>query len=373
MFRGHCNKSIHHCSVVQQGFGRTNRKVVPFLPGISPGYVDGGERGVEREGQSLLIAGLAVSEARELFGIAKDELQLESCPVDVKDISGGESEVGREEHLTGLLLFVWVQIVHDDYADLTAEAYRPDISRVQLKDEFAIHGVLFLEDAHVKVLEVNLPGKLLGTPPLLCLRATIEILEVHVITEAAYDVETQLFDPGNKTLLGEVGISHDEVADGQQLFAYAAQHPQIPARQGIGIFHPPGAFWLASTDLGSEGLLRFQEHGILGIRINNGESQDLQTVFDSAGASGPEPVYARSLLAGLGNEAGVDAYCDAVSHHRRKEVAVERQPVKGLLEVLAEPALTRAATPRHLGEVHASGGCKIKFHGLDDECSERFA
>ena len=54
-------------------------------------------------------------------------------------------------------------------------------------------------------------------------------------------------------------------------------------------------------------------------------------------------------------------------------MAVERKPVKGLLEVLAEAALTRAAAPRHLGEVHASVGCEIKFHGLDDESSERFA
>ena len=96
-------------------------------------------------------------------------------------------------------------------------------------------------------------------------------------------------------------------------------------------------------------------------------------MFDGTGAAGPEPVHARSLLPGLGYEAWIDAYCYAMSSHRRKEVAVERKPVKGLLEVLAEAALTRAAAPRHLGEVHASGGCEKKFHGLDDECSERFA
>ena len=96
-------------------------------------------------------------------------------------------------------------------------------------------------------------------------------------------------------------------------------------------------------------------------------------MFDGTSAAGPEPVHARSLLPSLGNEAGIDAYCDTMSHHRRKEVAVERKPVEGLLEVLAEPALTRAAAPRHLGEVHASGGCEKKFHGLDDERLESFA
>ena len=56
--------------------------------GISPGNVDGGERGVEREGKGLLVARLAVSEPRELLGITEDELQLEPCPVDVEDVSG---------------------------------------------------------------------------------------------------------------------------------------------------------------------------------------------------------------------------------------------------------------------------------------------
>ena len=130
MFRGHCNKSIHHCSIVQQGFGRSDRKVVPFLPGVSPGNVDGGERGVEREGQSLLVARLAVSEPRELLGIAEDELQLEPRPVDVEDVTCGERQVRGEEHLPGLRLLVGVQIVNDDDTDFTAKAYGPDVCGV---------------------------------------------------------------------------------------------------------------------------------------------------------------------------------------------------------------------------------------------------
>lgn len=93
----------------------------------------------------------------------------------------------------------------------------PNVCGVQFKDEFAIHGVLFLEDTQAKALQINLSGELLGTSSLLGLRATIEILQVHVITE----VEAQLPDTGDKALLGEVGIRHDEIADRQELFAYA--------------------------------------------------------------------------------------------------------------------------------------------------------
>ena len=43
MFSGHGNKSLHHCSVVQQGFGRTHRKVHPLQTCKSPGNVDRSE------------------------------------------------------------------------------------------------------------------------------------------------------------------------------------------------------------------------------------------------------------------------------------------------------------------------------------------
>ena len=122
MFRGHCNKSINHCSIVQQGSPRP--KGVLFLPGVSPGNVDEGEQIVEREGQSLLVPRLAVSESRELLGIAEDEL------VDVEDITSRERQVRREEHLSALRLLIGVLIVYDDDTDFTAQAYGPDVGGV---------------------------------------------------------------------------------------------------------------------------------------------------------------------------------------------------------------------------------------------------
>ena len=61
---------------MQQGFGRADRKVEPFLPGVGSGNVDGGERSVERKGQRILVAGLTVGEPSELLCIPEDELQL---------------------------------------------------------------------------------------------------------------------------------------------------------------------------------------------------------------------------------------------------------------------------------------------------------
>ena len=50
---------------------------------------------------------------------------------------------------------------------------------------------------------------------------------------------------------------------------------------------------------------------------------------------------------------------------RFKEGSVEGEPVKGLLEVLAETALTRASAPGYLGEVEPSCMSEKKFHCLD--------
>lgn len=78
-------------------------------------------------------------------------------------------------------------------------------------------------------------------------------------------------------------------------------------------------------------------------------------------------------VAGLGDVARIDGYCDATSVRRFQEGHVGFEPVKGLLEVLAEPAFARTPAPRHLGEVEPSCIGEDKFHGLDEEGLKRFA
>ena len=58
-----------------------------MLTGKCPGEVDGRERSVEGKRQSFLVSRLTVCEPGELLGIAEDELQLETCPVDVEDVT----------------------------------------------------------------------------------------------------------------------------------------------------------------------------------------------------------------------------------------------------------------------------------------------
>ena len=67
-----------------------------MLTGKCPGEVDGCERGVEGKRKSLLVSRLTMCKPGELLGIAKDEFQLETCPVDVEDV-----RVEQEEGLLG--------------------------------------------------------------------------------------------------------------------------------------------------------------------------------------------------------------------------------------------------------------------------------
>ena len=119
---------------------------------------------------------------------------------------------------------------------------------------------------HVKVLEINLPGELLGTSSLTGLWPTVEILQVDIIAETTYDVEAQVLDTADKALLGEVGVGHNEITDGQQLLGKTGQHPQIPPREGIRVFHPLGAVGFSTTALLGEvhasGGCEKQLHGI---------------------------------------------------------------------------------------------------------------
>lgn len=157
------------------------------------------------------------------------------------------------------------------------------------------------------------------------------------------------------------------------MFAVAVEHPQIPSGEGVGILHPLGAVRFSSSLLVCEGLFCLEEDRVLGIGVNDGYAKYLEPLLHGSRTTGPEPVDAWSLLAGLGDIARIDGYCNAMSLCRFQERPVERQPVERLPEVLTEPAFARTTAPRHLGEVESSGMCENKFHGLDEERLKRFA
>ncbi len=131
MFSGHGNKSLHHCSVVQQGFGRTHRKVHSLLTGKCLGDVDRCKGSVESEREGLAVSCLAVRETRELLGIAKDELQLETCFVNVKDVFRRHTGICREEYLAHLALLICIFAVSYHDSDITVQADGIDNRREQ--------------------------------------------------------------------------------------------------------------------------------------------------------------------------------------------------------------------------------------------------
>ena len=102
------------------------------------------------------------------------------------------------------------------------------------------------------------------------------------------------------------------------------EHPQIPSGERIGIFHPLGEVRFSSSLLVSESLFGFKKDRVLGIGVNDGYAQYLELLLHSSCTTGPEPVKACSLLAGLGDVAWIDGYCNAMSLCRFQERPVER-------------------------------------------------
>ena len=162
----------------------------------------------------MFVASLTVSEACELLRIAEDELDLEPRSVKVEYVTGGHRQVSAEERLSGLTLLLGIKIIDDDNADFTFKAYCPYVGPVHLVDEFAVDAVVLLEDVHVKVVDINFAGELLRSASLVSLGTTVEILQVDVITESADEIEAQGLHSSDEALFGEVGVCHNEIADG---------------------------------------------------------------------------------------------------------------------------------------------------------------
>ena len=58
------------------------------------------------------------------------KLDLESCPVNVKDVYCTHVGISAEENLPGLSLFLRINVLGDYYLDLPFEAHGPDYGRM---------------------------------------------------------------------------------------------------------------------------------------------------------------------------------------------------------------------------------------------------
>ena len=150
--------------------------------------------------------------------------------------------------------------------------------------------------------------------------------------------------------------------------------PQIYACDAVVVVHVLEIVRDLAPDPVSEGLLRDEMHSCSRIGIDEGEAHELEPPLDRGCAAGPEVSHAGSLLAGLADVARINGNRTAARVAvLPDECAVEGYPVERLPEVHAEPLFGRASEPPQLKEVDAVRYGKKKFHGLDEECTERFA
>lgn len=67
------------------------------------------------------------------------------------------------------------------------------------------------KDGLIQRLEVNRTSKLLWTPILSRLCASVQVLQTNIIPKTADNIESQCLGSGNEGLLGKEGISNETV------------------------------------------------------------------------------------------------------------------------------------------------------------------
>ena len=121
-----------------------------------------------------------------------------------------------------------------------------------------------------------------------------------------------------------------------------------------------------------DSLDRLEVNSLLGVCIDQGDTEYLQAPLWGTGAAGPEVSHAGCLLSCLADVSRVNGDCLPLICHPLGELHVEPKPVERLLEVLAEPALAGVRNPGHGCEVYFSEHNDVQNHGLDDEIAKWF-
>lgn len=338
-------------------------------------HVDGGERHVEGEVKCLFVACLAVREPGQSLSRAVEELDLEPCPVEVEDIPCAERPVSEKVNLTGLLLLVGVEIVHDDHLADAVKAVHSDFAGMH-HDGFPVVSFGHLAGEHFgrKPVKVHASRELAGAALALMLWTGVEIAHPGVVMKPADELEAHGPEPFHKRAVGKIRVRDNQAGNLQEAFGIHVQGFQITSGQAVGLLEILEESRPASLSVPAlEGLDRLEMDGLLRVGVDHGDAEDLKPPLGHLRAAGPEVAQAGRLLAGLVDVAGVYRYGDALGKHSGGKLGVVADPVEGPPVVLPIPAFTGVSGPRHGCVVDASAHDDVKNHGPDEEIAKTFA
>ena len=365
---------MNHHRIVNQRLNIGYREIPLVLTCESPCHVDGRQGHVEVECERFFLPGLAVSEACILLAVSQQELDLESCSVDVHDVLCRHFRVSGEEHLSGLSLLTWLHAVDNDYTHIAFQACCLDNGSIESdRLAFTIIVVLFLEHVHAEVIKVHFPIHLFGSALLSCLWPFIEILQADIITESADQMEAQQGHTADKRLFREERISGNDVADLQQRISLLRKCTEIPCRKRVGILHSCNVLGRSPHLDRVHRLDSLQVYCVLLICINYGNVKNLQSILCGRGTARPKVGHTRCMLPALVDVTRIDGQGDAMTCHVGNELTVVAHPVELFLKVLAEAALAGVSEAGHLHEIDAFWYAQIKNHCLDEECLKTFS
>ena len=154
-----------------------------------------------------------MGQSHMLLSVAVEKLNLESCPIKVKNVLAGKRPVSGEVDLARLRLLVRVQIVSDHYFTYAVKSVNPYFSSVKDHPFSAlIYKDFGGEDVLAEVVKVNPLSKLAVTSTCL-LRSGVHILHLGIVMEPTDKVKPQDIKTLQEWSVGEEGVDHDMLAD----------------------------------------------------------------------------------------------------------------------------------------------------------------
>lgn len=212
------------------------------------------------------------------------------------------------------------------------------------------------------------------TASLSCLGTGIQVLESDIVSEAAYEAESQTVQSGNETLLREESVCNHTLGYWNKFIFERIDGPEILSHKRVWIVHMLQIFGYAPTPLFVECLFRNHVCAAGGIGVDKSKPHQLQAPLHWRSAAWPEVAQTGSLLSGLAYVTRINGDGSSFRIPFGNERFIETDPVTTLLpEIHAEALFRRMSEPLHLEKVDAIRYGKKKFHGFLEERLKRFA
>ena len=339
-----------HTGHGEGGRGLSSEEVL----GIKFGQIHGCQAGIDMEVQAFFASGLTITESSELFGISKDEFNLETSFVILIDLRGTQLRIrGEQQRVSGMLFVSEIHQIGD--AEVSLETDAIDHRRIEMDVLFDLTDIL----QTTQIIEMDLAIILaMSTSGLLW--TIIQIAQIGITAELSDEVEMASDDPFDEFVFGEHPIPHHIANPLWQLGSDVLHMVQIHIHPGFLCFFSGSAFLRGGDRLRGADLLQRRGlspgeriGGVIG-DIYDAKRRDFQPFGGLVMRTVEEGIYPIGLLPTLGKVRAVydRDFLMSRSNSFGYQNLVESGKIKGVAKLTGKGLLTQRTVATQVSEVH---------------------